>query len=168
MLHVLPVAGERIDLVGGCCWRAFFNLIVVAVLAPLAGLACAGAAATCPAVVAADRAGTALLVRVALRRAWRGGLAHRPAVERARRDVRRAGRGGAPLRAHPRRRAMYRAHLARPTRSASATRLYRTCVPGDDPDRALCLFVVHRAVAAGGAHRPQPRDEPELRGRGGG
>ena len=52
------MAGEGTDLVGGLLLAGFLNLVVVAVLAPLAGTLLRRSRPDLPAVVAGDYAGT--------------------------------------------------------------------------------------------------------------
>jgi hypothetical protein len=140
LLNQLPIAGDDGPaLFPAMILAGFANLIVVAVVAPLAGLWLRSRRPSTPRVVAADQAGTALLVVVALA-ILALGLAHRPAVRAARDDLevqavwaRRFVLGHAPRE--------FQAggdHLN--TWKQGAT-LYRTCAPGPDPRRAFCMIV---------------------------
>jgi hypothetical protein len=140
LLQLLPIAGDgRPGPVGALLLSTFFNLLVVAVLTPLAGGRLRARRPAVPRVVADDQAGTALLGLLAV--ALLGlGLAHRPAVEAADRDfeaqslaVRRFVAHQAPAR--------YRSNVDRADTWRQAPDLFRTCVPGPDPSRALCLIV---------------------------
>ncbi len=139
LLHALPIATDGIDLVPALLLGGFLNLFVVAVVAPLSGGLVRRRRPDLPKAVAADYAGAALLAAVtALLLA--GGLLHRPAVERAERDLRvqaAAARAFLLTSAPP----AARARLA----AANAIRLsdgfYRTCVPDGRPRRAFCVFV---------------------------
>jgi hypothetical protein len=139
VLHALPVATDGIDLVPAVLLSGFANLLVVAVVAPLSGRLVRRRRPDLPRVVAADYAGATLLgvVTAAL---LAGGLLHRPAVERAERDLRVQGTAA-------------RAFLLTNAPPAVRTRLgaadtirltdgfYRTCVPDGRPRRAFCVFV---------------------------
>ena len=116
----------------------FANLFCVAVLAPLAGRALRRRRRDLPRPVAENYAGTALLCAGAAA-VLLAGLAHRPAVAARQADQ------AAQLRAvhdyvvsqEPR----YREGLARIDSIRLEEDMYRTCVPGPDPKRWLCLFV---------------------------
>jgi hypothetical protein len=140
LLQLLPIAGEgRPGPVGALLLSVFFNLLVVAVLAPLAGARLRRWRPALPRVVANDRAGTVLLGLLAVALLALG-LAHRPAVQAADRDfeaqslaVRRFVAHQAPAR--------YRPNVDHADTWRQGPDLFRTCVPGPDPRRALCLIV---------------------------
>jgi hypothetical protein len=140
LLQLLPIAGDGPPgPIGALLLSTFFNLLIVAVLAPLAGRGLRGRRPGIPRVVADDRAGTVLLGLLALGLLALG-LAHRPAVEAADRDfeaqslaVRRFVAHQAP--------AAYRSNVDRADTWRQGPDLFRTCVPGPDPTRALCLIV---------------------------
>jgi hypothetical protein len=73
---LLPFAGDGPNVVGGVLLALFFNLLAVAVGAPLAGMVLRARRPDLPRMVARDYAGTALLVLVTAGLAA-GGLAHR-------------------------------------------------------------------------------------------
>ena len=140
LLDRLPIAGDDGPaLFPAIILAGFANLIVVAVLGPLAGLWLRSRRPQTPRVVASDQAGTALLVVLALA-ILALGLAHRPAVRAAHDDLevqaawaRRFVIGHAPRE--------FQAgadHLNTWKQNAS---LYRTCAPGPDPRRAFCMIV---------------------------
>src|SRR5258706_8863263 len=86
LLHVLPIAGEsQPGLVPAFLLSGFFNLVVVAALAPLVGARLRRRRPGMPKVVAEDRAGTWLLLGLAVVLAA-AGVAHRPALHAARDD----------------------------------------------------------------------------------
>jgi hypothetical protein len=89
--------------------------------------------------VADDRAGTALVVLMTL--TFLGlGMAHRPAVRDHEDDVRAqslAAHDWFAEQAPPE----YRRNFAAANSLQVAPDLYRTCVPGDDPDRWLCIYL---------------------------
>ena len=138
--HVLPIAGEgHPGPVASLLLAAFFNLVVVAVGAPLAGRALRRRRPDMPRVVADDQAGTVLLALVTAGLVVLG-VAHRPALQDDERD--RLAQADA-VRAYVAHRAPaeYRANIDRADTWRQGPDLWRTCVPGRDPHRALCLFV---------------------------
>src|SRR4051794_39915697 len=76
LLHQLPIAGEGPDWVPAVLLAMFFNLLAVAVVGPLLGLALRRRRPDLPRVVATDYGGTAALVGTAALLAGIG-LAHR-------------------------------------------------------------------------------------------
>lgn len=117
---------------------AFANLVLVAVGAPLAGRMLRRRRPDLPRIVAADYAGTALLVALAAG-LLAGGLAHRPRAAAAAAE-RRAVLGSihhyvigqAPE---------LRGRLAATDVRRLEDGLFRACVPTRDPVRWLCLIV---------------------------
>jgi hypothetical protein len=108
------------------------------VVGPLAGLRLRRRRPDLPKVIAADYAGTAALALISLGFAT-AGLIHRPAVNAERADVAAVAAsthdfvvGQAPG---------YREGLASIDAMRVEEDLYRSCVPGPDPQRWLCLFV---------------------------
>jgi len=139
LIHWRPLAGDGTALVPALLLAFFFNLVVVAVLAPMAGALLRRRRRDLPRLVSHDYAGTVLL-GVVSGLVLLAGLLHGPAVEEGRRDVRaqtlavhRYVLGQAPPE--------YRPHLAAADTLRLEEDLFRTCVPGDDPKRRLCLFV---------------------------
>jgi len=155
LVHVRPISGERTALIPALLLAGFLNLLAVAVGAPVAGALLRRYRQDLPRVVAQDYAGTALLLAVAAALAA-GGAVHRPAVLAQRRDLRTQ---EAAARAYVLRRAppVYRAHLGLADTRRIDRHLYRTCVPGDDPMRALCVFV--DTTRSPPAVRPDPDRE---------
>jgi hypothetical protein len=139
LVHARPISGEGTALIPALLLAGFLNLLAVAVGAPVAGALLRRRRRDLPRVVAQDYAGTALLLAVTAALAV-GGTVHRPAVLAQRRDL---GTQAAAARAYVMRHAppAYRAHLGLADTRRIDRHLYRTCVPGDDPRRALCLFV---------------------------
>jgi uncharacterized membrane protein YhaH (DUF805 family) len=140
LLSALPIAGNAgPDLVPGLLLACFFNLVAVAVVAPVIGVLVRRRRPDMPRTVARDYAGAALVLCVTF--ALLGvGLLHRPAVQNAERDraatlaaVQRYVLARAPM--------AYRAHVGLADAVQMDTDLYRACVPGPRVDRALCLFV---------------------------
>lgn len=139
LLHALPIATDRIDLVPAALLSGFANLLVVAVVAPLSGRLVRRGRPDLPKAVATDYAGAALLAAVS-GVLLVGGLLHRPAVERAERDLRVQAAAArafllteAPL--------AVRSRLGAADTIRLAAGFYRTCVPEGRPRRAFCVFV---------------------------
>jgi hypothetical protein len=138
LLVVLPPAGDGSELVAGLLIAGFANLFAIALLAPVLGAVVRRRRPDLPRLIARDYAGAWLLVALtALLVA--GGMLHRPAVVDAREDERAVAAGvhdyviaQAPE---------YRDGLGTVDAMRLEPDLYRACVPGDDPDRWLCLFV---------------------------
>ena len=83
----LPFQGGGADAVGALLLAGFFNLLAVAVLAPLAGMLVRRRRRDLPALIARDYAGTAVLALITAG-LLAGGLAHRSAVVSERADQR--------------------------------------------------------------------------------
>jgi hypothetical protein len=140
LIHFQPIAGDGTAIVPAFLLAAFFNLVAVAVVAPMAGWVVRRRwRPDLPRAVAHDYAGTALLVVVAAG-VLVAGLANRDAADESRADfaaqsaaVRRWAAAVAP--------AAYRVNLNRADTLKLDTDLYRTCLPGPDPKRALCVYV---------------------------
>jgi len=133
-----PYDGTPPGIVGGLLLAGIANLLLVAVVAPLAGRALRRRRADLPRPIANDYAGTALICVLALA-ILVGGVAHRPAVAAQRDDEAAV---FAALRAYVSTHAAeWEPGLDRVDARAYATEVYRACVPGDDPRRWLCLIV---------------------------
>src|SRR4051794_30889839 len=141
LLNRLPISGDGgLDLIGGFLLCGFFNLAVVACLAPLGARALRRLRAMpVPLEVVQDRMATGLMALLAVVLVGIGAL-HHTSVVAAHDDY------DAQLAAARR----YLAHQAPPQYARNighervwkqAPGLYRTCVPGPDPDRDLCLIV---------------------------
>jgi hypothetical protein len=140
LLAALPIAGDSgPDFVPGLLLAGFFNLVAVAVVAPAVGVAVRRRRPDMPRGVARDYAGAALVVAVTVV-LLAVGLLHRPAVDDAKRN-RAAELAAAQRYVLTQAPAAYRAHLGLADSVRMDTDLYRTCVPGAQPNRALCLFV---------------------------
>jgi hypothetical protein len=139
LLHALPVATDGIGVVPALLLSGFLNLFVVAVVAPLSGRLVRRRRPDLPKAVAADYAGATLLAAVAALLLL-GGLLHRPAVERAERDLRvqAAAARAFLLTDAP---AAVRSRLGAANTIRLADGFYRTCVPDGRPRRAFCVFV---------------------------
>jgi hypothetical protein len=139
VLMTLPPWGTDMAAVDAFLIAGAANLFVVAVAGPMAALALRRRRSDLPRVVARDYAGTALLVVLAVA-LLAAGLAHRPDVLGAQRAfqaqsdaMRRYVITQAP--------AEYRTRIDRADSVRLDSQLYRTCVPGNDPQLALCLFI---------------------------
>jgi hypothetical protein len=139
LLHLLPIAGDGTGWVPALLLAGCLNVIGVAALGGLLGWRLRRRRPDLPKVVADDYAGTAVLV--ALTAAFLvAGLLHRPQVQDDRADftaqsmaARRYVEASAP--------AEHRRRLAQADSIQLDEELFRTCVPGDDPDRWLCLYI---------------------------
>lgn len=161
LLKLLPIAGngEGGTLIGALLLAGFFNLVTVAVLAPLGGRWLRRRRPALPADIAQDRAGTVLIGILAVALAG-GGVAHHPAV----RDARKAfDRQAAAARAYLLANAPpeYRANVAFLNTWRQSAHLFRTCVPGPDPDRWLCVYV--RTDVSPPSVRPDPDHQSNSR-----
>jgi hypothetical protein len=139
LLHALPIATDGIGVVPALLLAGFVNLLVVAVVAPLSGRLVRRRRPDLPKAVATDYAGAVLLAAVTAALLV-GGLLHRPAVQRAERDVRvqgAAARAFVLTEAPP----GVRARLGAADTIRLAGGFYRTCVPDGRPRRAFCVFV---------------------------
>jgi hypothetical protein len=163
-LQVLPIAGEGPGgVLPGVLLAGFANLILIAAVAPVAGHALRKRRPDLPRVVAQNYAGTALLVAFAAV-VLAGGFIHRPAVIAEEGDLRAQAAavhdyvvtqqpGYAPGLA-----------LADPLRIEDDS--YRTCVPGPDPKRWLCLYVNTKQRPAGVTRDGDSTPNSQLRVRG--
>ena len=140
LLGQLPLAGESgTRFVPALLLAGFFNLLVVAVIGPLASLPLRKRRPDLPGFVAQDYTGSAGLFCVTLA-LLAGGLIHRPRMNEARDDLvaqLAAARDYVGRRAP----AEFRAHPERATTLKLGDELFRTCVPGPDPKRWFCVFV---------------------------
>ena len=140
LLERLPVDGTKgTGYVGGFLLAGFLNLIAVAVLAPLIGMALRRRRRDLPKVIADDYAGTVLLFAVAAA-ILTAGLIHRPERLDAEHDMvvqqaaaQRYIGGRAPRE--------FRRNAAFTSSVKLQDELFRTCAPGPDPDRWFCVFV---------------------------
>ncbi len=140
LLGVLPIAGDGgTEFVSALLLSFFFNLVAVAVLAPLAALVLRRRRPDLPKVVSEDYAGTALLLCVSAV-LLAGGLIHRPAMRDAEHDMivqQDAARRFVARQAPPE----YRSRVRESDSIKLGDDYYRTCVPGPDPKRWFCVFV---------------------------
>jgi hypothetical protein len=163
LLDLLPIAGDQGPaLFPAFLLAGFFNLLVVAVGAPLAGTWLRRRSRTMPKVVADDRAGTVLLVAVAAVLLALG-LAHRPAVS-AERDTVGAQARQARAFVLAQAPAAYRANVDRMNTWKQGPDLYRTCVPGPDPRRDFCVLVTTDQDPPGVTRDPDQRPNATVAG----
>jgi hypothetical protein len=139
------------SVVAGALLAGFANLLLVAVIAPLAGRRVRRLRPDLPRPVAADYAGTAAMaaLTVAL---LAGGLLHRPAV--AAEDADLAAVVTSTSAYVSREAPAYEPALHGMDALRVEQDLYRACVPGPAPDRWLCVFV--------DTGREPPRVTPDL------
>lgn len=147
LIHTFPLAGEATGLVGGLLLGAFFNLLAIAVAAPLVAILVRRRRPDLPPVVAVDYVGTVLLLSVTAT-FLAIGLAHRSSIV-ASRDAMALQAGAASRYVAAQGSPDHRARVHEMTALQLEEHLFRTCVPGDDPDRWLCLFVDTSTVPAG-------------------
>jgi hypothetical protein len=140
LLRVLPIAGDGpTEPMGALLLAGFFNLVAVAVGAPLLGRLLRRRRPDMPKIVATDVTGTALVVLVTLG-LLAGGLIHAPVRAEAERDL-EAQAAAARAYAHARAPAEYRDGIGAMTTVKLEDEVYRTCVPGPDPKRWFCMYV---------------------------
>jgi hypothetical protein len=139
LLHWLPVAGEGSGWIASLLLAGCLNVIAVALFGGLGGIALRRLRRDLPKVVADDYAGLAALALLGLAFLV-AGLVHRPelaAENRAFAEQSRAVRRWVVAHADD----YVRAHVAAADTVRVDEDLYRTCVPGPDPKRWLCLVV---------------------------
>jgi hypothetical protein len=139
LLHLAPIAGGATNLAAAVLLAGAANLLVLAVGAPLLGLLIRRRRADLPRPVARDYAATALMLVVA------GALAalavvHHPAVVAGRRAF-QAQSDAVRRYVHFHGSADYQRRIDAADTWRVDSNLFRTCVPGADPERRLCLFV---------------------------
>lgn len=162
ILSVLPFAGDGTSFVPAFLLAGFFNLAVVAVVGPLGGLLLRRRRPALPREIATDAAAASALVALSLVLVA-AGLAHRPVVREAERDfaaqalaVRRYVVAQAPAR--------FRDNASRADTVKHGPDLYRTCIPGPDPRRSLCLLVTTDQQPPGIAVDPDSRPNAVVSG----
>jgi hypothetical protein len=126
------------SVVGGLLIAGFVNLLAVAVIGPLLGLRLRRRRPDLPRPIAADYASTAVLALICAG-LLAGGVLHRPAVAAEEADVAavQASTHDYVLAQAPE----YRGGLPAIDAMRVEEDLYRSCVPGPDPRRWLCVFV---------------------------
>lgn len=154
LFDALPFSGDGPDhIVGALLLAAGLNLVVVAAIAPVTAVLLRRRRPDIPRPIATDHAGTVLL-GVLFASLVLAGFVNRSSVQRDNRD----------------RSASYQAtfdyvHAREPAyvptlEAMDAVRvevgMFRTCVPGDEPDRPLCLFVDTDQSPPGVTRDPSP------------
>src|SRR5256885_1660854 len=128
VLNARPIAGDHIGVVEGLLLGCLFNLVAVAVVAPMVGAVVRRRwRPDLPRTIAHDYAGTALLVAVSAGLVL-AGFAHHPEVRERRADLHAqavAVREYVLLQAPS-----YARRLTQATTLRLEAELYRTCVPG--------------------------------------
>lgn len=136
---LLPLAGQGSNVVGAFLLCGFLNLFVLAVLAPGAGRLVRRRRPELPRAVATDRAGTGLMVG-AVGVLLVIGLAHHGAKV-ASDDADRRQLAAVRQYLHDQADAQYLANIGSESVWKQSDELYRTCIPGRDPRKNLCLYV---------------------------
>ena len=166
LLGRLPIAGDDgTAFVPALLLSGFFNLVALAVVAPVAGLALRRRRRDLPRVIAFDRAGTALLLCVTGALVV-GGLIHRDDLRERRHDLavqRLAAVEYMREQAPPE----YRRNLPATSTIRMEEDLYRTCTPGDDPDRWFCVYVATDTSPPGITEDDNRESNDSLRAAGG-
>ena len=148
LLHYLPIYGEGPgSVVGAVLIAGFLNLFVVAVLAPVGGRRLRRRRPDLPRFIADNYAGTTLVVGVAVA-VGSAGLLHRPVVA-AERQAEAAAIASVHNYVASSADPEFRAGLAGLDMIRVDDDVYRSCVPGRDPKRWLCMFVKTEQRPAG-------------------
>jgi hypothetical protein len=139
ILDRLPVSGGGTGLVGGLLLASVLNLLIVAAGAPVAGIVVRRLRADLPVFVARDYAARGLILVLAGFLALLG-IGNRPEADAERRALSEqavAVRGYVESQAP----ASYRREIDLADTLEVEPNLFRTCVPGGDSGRWLCVFV---------------------------
>jgi hypothetical protein len=151
LIHWRPLAGDGpTRFVAALLLAAFLNLVAVAALAPVAGMAWRRAQPQLPAVVARDRAGVVLVLLVTAGIVVGGTLHHRTAERNANALADAHARAVAWIGTHAP--APFRRHLAlADTIAVVPGSVFRTCAPDPAHGRSWCVVVdEHGAVRRDG------------------
>ena len=151
LIHFRPLAGDGpTRFVAALLLAAFLNLVAVAALAPLVGMAWRRARPDLPAIVARDRAGVALVLLVTAGLVAGGALHRGTLVRNADAMADAHARGVAWIGTYAP--APFRRHLAlADTIAVVPGSVYRTCAPDPATGRAWCVVVhAHGAVRRDG------------------
>jgi hypothetical protein len=139
LLNVLPVAGDGPrDVFAAVLLAGCLNVIILAVLAPLGGRLLRLRRRDLPRPIAADYVGAGL-IGVLLAALVVAGLVHRP--ERMHERAARAAQWQAVSLYVTHNMPAYASRLGEADTIRIETDEYRTCLPSDDPNRAVCMFV---------------------------
>ncbi len=167
LLNRLPVAGdEGLDPFGGLLAAAFLNLAIVAVAAPLltrlGRLRRRRSAGRTPIAIATDRTATLLMGAVAAG-VLLVGLVHRGEVQESRAEYRAQLNAVRAYLAHQAP-SEYRASIGLENVWKQGDDFYRTCVPGRDARRSLCLFVDTSGPAVSITRDPDQQSNAKIAG----
>ena len=166
LLGRLPIAGDDgTGFVPALLLSGFFNLVAVAVVAPAVAFALRRRRRDLPGVIAFDRAGTVLLACVTAALLV-GGLVHRDDL-RERRHERQVQRLAAVEYMREQAPPEFRRNLPATTTIRMEDDLYRTCTPGDDPDRWFCVYVATDTSPPGITEDDNRESNDSLRSAGG-
>jgi hypothetical protein len=163
VLNRLPVWGDGPGgFVPGLLLAACLNLVVVAVLAPLAGRLVRRRRPDLPRAIATDYAGTAGLAAL-LVALIAGGLAHRGVIREEQRshDAQAYAVAGYVRSQAP----QLRPGLKRMDTLRLEPEMFRSCVPGDVPGHRLCLIVHTDQTPPGITVDPNPAPNEIYRAR---
>jgi hypothetical protein len=139
LLNELPIYGDGPGgLIPGVLLAGFANLFLLAVVAPAAGRLIRRRHPDLPKLIATDFAGTSL-VAIGFLAVLGGGLLHRPVVQEERAD--RVAQFAAVRDYVDSQARQHRAFLGSADTIRLSDDLFRTCVPGPEARRPLCLFV---------------------------
>jgi hypothetical protein len=151
LIHWRPLAGDgRTDLFAALLLAGFLNLVAVAALAPIVGMAWRRTQQHVPAIVARDRAGVVLVLLVTVGVVVAGTLHHTTVQQNADALADAHARGVAWIGAYAP--APFRRHLGLADTIAVVTgSVYRTCAPDPRHGRSWCVVVrLHGAVRQDG------------------
>lgn len=140
LLHELPIAGDGPRWFPALLLATFFNWLAVAVAGPLVGLLLRRRRRDLPRVVAGDYGGTIALSATALILLGFG-LANRSAIEARDRAFSAQSAAVRQWVAHADVEPEFRRNVDRADSVAWEDDYFRTCIPADDGEHALCLFV---------------------------
>jgi hypothetical protein len=165
LLHWLPLAGQGTDFIPALLLAGSLNLIAVALLGGLGGYALRRLRPDMPKVVADNYAGSAMLALVGATFVTVG-LVHRPEVVDRREAFSRQSQ--AVLRWVQANGDDFAIEHVRAADTLPIEEdLWRTCVPGPDPKRWLCLIVDTSATPADVTHDPNRESNTSFNPRGG-
>ena len=159
-----PYRGVPDDLAGTTLLAGFLNLVAVALVTPLAARRVRRRRPDLPKPIAENYTGTALVVAITVALAV-AGVAHRPALAEEADD--RAAQLAAVHAYVIDQAPEYRPGLPAADTLRVEDDLYRTCVPGPDPKRPLCLFVSTDQAPPGIRSDPDRAPNSAYRGHGG-
>ena len=141
LIHYRPLAGDgRTNLLAALLLAAFLNLVAIAALAPLLGIALRRARPDLPAIVARDRAGVVLVLLVTVGLVAGGALHHGTLVRNADAMADAHARAVAWIGTYAP--APFRRHLQlADTVAVVPGSVYRTCAPDPASRRTWCVVV---------------------------